>query len=306
MRNAFVDTLFQLARKDQRVVLLTADLGFGVLEEFAGAYPDRFVNVGVAEANAIGIATGLAEAGYIPYVYSIATFASLRPYEQFRNGPISHGLPVRLVGVGGGFEYGHNGLTHYGIEDIGVMRVQPALTTVVPADENQACTALEKTHDLPGPVYFRIGKNPGLVPGLEGRFCIGEVELVLEQGREVLLLGTGAICREVVRAGAQLEDHGIGATVGVVSSFLSGGFPKLAELLGQFSLVVTVESHYMVGALGSFIAEVMAESGGSGRLLRCGISSIPDGRSGSEAYLNEINGISSQAVLRKVREALGK
>src|SRR5437588_2280331 len=127
MRDAFVGTLAELAERDHRVVLLTGDLGFGVLESFSERFPDRFFNVGVAEQNMVGLATGLAEAGFIPFVYSIVTFASLRPYEFIRNGPILHRLPVRIVGVGGGFEYGPQGASHHGLEDVGVMRVQPGI-----------------------------------------------------------------------------------------------------------------------------------------------------------------------------------
>ena len=109
MRRALASTLRELAGSDPRVILMTADLGFMVLEEFADTYPERFFNVGVAEANMIGLATGLAGSGYIPFAYSIATFASMRCYEQIRNGPALHDLPVRIVGVGGGFEYGSCG-----------------------------------------------------------------------------------------------------------------------------------------------------------------------------------------------------
>ncbi len=109
-------------------MLLTGDLGYMVLDVFSNRFPDRFFNVGVAEQNMVGIATGLAEAGYVPFVYSIATFATMRPYEFIRNGPVLHDLPVRIVGVGGGFDYGHNGITHFALEDYALMRAQPDMT----------------------------------------------------------------------------------------------------------------------------------------------------------------------------------
>src|SRR2546425_8822734 len=111
MRRAFAETLAELAKEDPRIVLLTADLGFMALEPFADAFPERFFNVGVAEQNMTGLATGLAEAGIIPFVYSIVTFAVLRPFESIRNGPVAHKLPVRIVSVGGGFDYGPNGIS---------------------------------------------------------------------------------------------------------------------------------------------------------------------------------------------------
>src|SRR5438093_8078761 len=128
MRTAFVRTLTDLAARDDRIVLLTGDLGWSVVEPFAERFPQRFFNAGVAEQNMVGVATGLAEAGFIPFVYSIVTFATLRPYEFIRNGPIQHRLRVRIVGVGGGVEYGSNGLSHYGLEDVAVLRAQPGIT----------------------------------------------------------------------------------------------------------------------------------------------------------------------------------
>src|SRR5215207_10205432 len=106
MRPQFAQGILELADRDDRVVLLTGDLGYTVLEPFAERFPDRFYNVGVAEQNMVGLATGLAEAGFVPFCYSIATFGTLRPYEFIRNGPLAHDLPVRIVGVGGGFDYG--------------------------------------------------------------------------------------------------------------------------------------------------------------------------------------------------------
>src|SRR3954468_8868154 len=149
----------ELAAQDERILLLTGDLGFMALEPFSERHPKRFFNAGVAEQNMVGLATGLAAVGFIPFVYSIATFASLRPYEFIRNGPILHQLPVRIVGVGGGFEYGTAGPTHHGLEDIGVMRLQPGLTVVAPADHLQAREVFMQTWNLPGPVYYRIGKD---------------------------------------------------------------------------------------------------------------------------------------------------
>src|SRR5207248_3430954 len=159
VRIAFARTLGDLAEKDGRILLLTGDLGFMALETFSDRHPQRFVNVGVAEQNMVGLATGLAEAGFIPFCYSIVTFASLRPYEFIRNGPIQHRLPVRIVGIGGGLEYGPNGLSHYGLEDVAVMRAQPGITVIAPSDHQQARSAVLASWELPGPIYYRLGKD---------------------------------------------------------------------------------------------------------------------------------------------------
>jgi transketolase len=306
MRRHFALTLEDIARADPRVVLLTADLGFGVLEDFARAYPDRFFNVGVAEANMVGLATGLAEAGYIPFMYSIATFATLRPYEQLRNGPILQRLPARLVGVGGGFEYGINGLTHAALEDFGVMRLQPAMQVIVPADEAQAVNALRATYDAPGPVYYRISKRQELrLPGLEGRFRLGRTETILE-GDDALIASIGAITDEALAAAELLRDEGIRATVAVVSSFNPAPVEDLKALLARFPAAVTVEAHYATGGLGSLVAELIAESGINCRLQRCGVFALPGAVSGSEGHMNQLHGIDREGIASALRRVLGR
>ena len=174
MRKAFVSALIEMAEQDPRILLLTSDLGFMILEPFIERFPDRFFNVGVAEQNTVGIATGLAEAGFIPFCYSIVTFATLRSYEFIRNGPILQKLPVRIVGTGGGYEYADAGPTHHGLEDVAIMRTQPGMMVVTPADHAQTRTALLSTWNEPRPIYYRLGKDDSyLAPGLDGAFRAG-------------------------------------------------------------------------------------------------------------------------------------
>src|SRR3990167_172599 len=145
MRAEFIHTLVELAQKDPRIVLLSGDLGYTVIEPFVERFPKRFFNIGVAEQNMMGIASGLAEQGFLPFAYSIVNFAALRPYEFIRNGPILHQLPVRIVGGGGGVEYGAVGIAQYGLEDVAVRRIQKGMRVVVPGDVSQVRSALKKT-----------------------------------------------------------------------------------------------------------------------------------------------------------------
>jgi transketolase len=288
-------------------MLLTGDLGYQVVEPFAERFADRFINVGVAEQNMVGIATGLAEAGFIPFCYSIGTFASLRPYEFIRNGPILHGLQVRIVGVGAGFDYGVNGLTHYAIEDVGVMRIQPGLTVIAPADYEQARTSLLATWDLPGPTYYRLGKDEQTtVPNLQGAFELGRARLVCE-GEDLLIVVMGSVASEAAAAARALAAHGISAAVAVVASFNPSPTEDLARLLARFPVAMSVEAHYVVGGLGSLVAEVIAERGLGCRLVRCGVQRTPHGTSGSTRFLQEIHGITAgrltQTAVQTLREA---
>ena len=304
MRAAFVQTLTELAARDPRLLLLTADLGYRALEPFAEAHPGRFFNVGVAEQNMVGLATGLAEAGFIPFVYSIVPFAVLRPYEFIRNGPIQHRLPVRIVGMGGGLEYGSNGLSHYGLEDIAVMRVQPCLTIIAPADGQQTRTAISETWNLPGPIYYRLGKDDkAVVPGLDGRFELGKVQH-LRQGSDLLMIAMGSVATEAAAAAQALADRGVSCSLVIVASVSPAPVDELAALLARHPVALTVEGHYRVGGVGSLVAEVIAERDLRCHLVRCGVGSLPNGITGSQRYLQQLCGLSADKLVETAMAAV--
>jgi transketolase len=303
VRDEFIAELAQLAEDDERVVLLTADLGYLVLDRFSSRFPDRFFNVGVAEQNMLGIATGLAEAGYIPFVYSIATFATMRPYEFIRNGPILHRLPVRVVGVGGGFDYGHNGITHFALEDYALMRSQPGIEVVSPADSAQARAALRGTHDVPGPIYFRIAKQGPPIPGLNGRFRNGQAEIIGD-GIDLALVATGSIAGEAQQALDLLADVGVSATLAIVSTFNPSPVDQLAALLERVPLAISVEAHYLNGGLGSLVAETIAERGLGCRLIRAGVTEVPRGLTGSQRFLEDHFCLSAPRLVATAQAAL--
>lgn len=304
MRKTFVRTLADLAEKDERILLLTGDLGYTVIEPFAERFPRRFFNVGVAEQNMIGLATGLAESGFIPFVYSIATFVTMRAYEFIRNGPLAHGLPVRIIGVGGGFEYGHAGFTHFGVDDIGVLRMQPNLTVVAPADHEQAASTLRATWQDRGPIYYRLGRDDAnTVPGLNGRFDRGRGQRIKE-GRAILVLAMGAIARQAEEAVRQLETLGIDAGLVIIDTVNPPPVEHLQQALAEVPVAMTVEAHYVVGGLGSLVSEIVAERGIPCRLVRCGVSTMPLGRVGSEAYMTGQHGVSTQAMVDSAVRAL--
>jgi transketolase len=299
VRNAFIGAVQELAEKDPRIVFLTGDLGFMVLEPIAERLGKRFVNVGVSEQNMIGLATGLAEAGHVPFVYSIGTFASMRAYEFIRNGPLLHSLPVRIVGVGAGLDYGHNGVTHYALEDVALMRAQPDMTVIAPADPAQAVAAVRASSAIEGSVYFRIGKTNTAIPQLNGSFELGRLALIGE-GADVAIIALGSIASEAVMARELLEQQGIDATVGVVSSVQPAPIDDLVKLLAARPLAVTVEAHYRTGGLGSLVAEVIAEHGLRCRLERRAVEEMPRGVTGTLPFLNDVHRLSARALAAAV------
>jgi transketolase len=304
MRTAFIEELITLASADSRVVLLTGDLGWSVVEPFAQAHPTRFFNVGVAEANMASVAAGLAQEGYLPFIYSIATFSSMRCYEQVRNGAILQGLPIRVIGIGGGYAYGHAGPTHHALEDIAIARTQPGMTVMVPADPSQTRSVMRALVDLPGPAYLRIGKGGNAeVPGLRGRFALGRAEIVRE-GDQVLLLGTGSVVHEALKAADLLGARDVSAAVAVLAHVGFEASEGLALLLGSFPAVVTVEEGYVSGGLGSLVGEAVAERRLGCRLRRCGVHSVPGARGGSEAYLRGEAGLDAPSIANAAQSVL--
>jgi transketolase len=302
MRRAFIETLADLADTDDRILLITGDLGFSVVEPFADRHPNRFVNVGVAEQNMVGVATGLAEAGFIPFAYSIATFAALRAHEFIRNGPVLHDLPVRVVGVGGGFEYGTAGFTHHAIDDLATMRSMPRLLVLAPADAQQARAALKATWDRSGAVYYRLGKHEGTtVAGLNGGFEVGAVSKVRE-GADLAIIATGGISHEAVRA-AEMLDDGV-AAVHIAATLSPPPVDALLPILTRYRLVVTVEAHHTIGGLASLVSEVVAANGLGTRVIGCGISASDAFGSGSEQFLNEQGGIDAEGIAARIRASL--
>lgn len=296
MRQTFINTLAELAEKDERIVFMTGDLGFTVVEPLQKKIPDRFFNVGVSEQNMLGMSTGLAEAGYLPFVYSIATFAVLRPFEFIRNGAVMHNLKLRIIGIGGGLEYGAAGTTHHSIEDIALMRTLPGMTIVSPCDAAQTKTALEQTWDNSGPVYYRLGKDENYhVPELNGAFACGEFHQ-LREGNDLLFVCTGSITKEVLQACDQLTQQDLHCGVTLISHIGEEIRTELKQTLNQYRRVICVEPHGWNGGLGSFIAEIIAEHQLDCKLLRKGINRTYLEKTGSEKYLLEQYGLNSKQL----------
>lgn len=310
MRTAFIETLTALAASHPRIVLLTGDLGFGALEVFRSRHPRRFYNVGVAEQNMIGMAIGLAEAGYIPFCYSIATFATMRGYEFIR-AACANGAQIRVVGMGGGFEYGTAGWTHHALEDIAIMRALPRMQVIAPCDHRQAASALRATYLHEHPVYYRLGKDDlSELSGLEGHFDPGCPSWdAMNLGSGTLIVSTGAIALEVSQAIGMVEKMD-GATIEfrpdhcVVSAFNPGQAIDYTD----YELVITVEEHRRNGGLGSWVAEQMAERRTAARLVRIAADEdyLVSGLVGSTGWLRARHRLDAASIADQIREATGE
>jgi transketolase len=187
MRRAFSDTLVKVAKDDPKVIFLTADLGFQVFDDFIELFPERYINVGVAEAQLINTAVGLALEGWRPIAYSIATFATARPFEQIRFGIAYHNLPVMIVGAGGGFTYAKSGITHHAPDDLALMGTLPEMTIVAPGGPDEIRELMPQLLKLNGPSYLRVGKFGEPEIGHDSKIQLGHARKLLNGGKTAVI-----------------------------------------------------------------------------------------------------------------------
>ena len=305
MRDEFVRVLTELAESDPDLFLLTGDLGFGVLTEFAKIFPNQFLNVGVAEQNLSGVAAGLALEGKTVFTYSIANFNTFRCLEQIRNDICYHNLNVKIVSVGGGFVYGPLGISHHATEDLAIMRAIPNLTVVAPGDKIEAGLATKSLYDYEGPAYLRLGRGGEPKLHLEvPDFTLGKAIPLYEKG-EIVMLSTGGILVNVLEAREILLKAGIECSVFTVPTVEPMDVDLIEKLCRTVRLIVTVEEHIINGGLGSSAAEILAEyPNPSARLIRIGIRKGFTSEIGDQNYLRELNGLDPSSIAKKIRQAL--
>ena len=304
MRSQFLSTLTQLATAHPEILFLTGDLGFGVVEQFSNTCPNQFLNMGAAEQNMVGVATGLARRGFVPFTYSIVNFSVLRPLEFIRNGPVAHGLPVRIVGVGPGFEYGTNGPTHFGVEDIACLR-SFGLDILVPADIHRSQQLLEANWNAETPLYFRLSKDEKIsIPELEDAeghygFSILQRLETCDSHPRIALVCLGSLVAEGLRTRRLLAAEGISVELICVERINDQSMQLLAQTLSAYDQVVTAEAHSIRGGMGSAIAELLSESERPVAVKRLGIDSIPE-FIGRQAILDRACGFDADGMVSTI------
>lgn len=255
MRNSFINELIVLAKDNPKVWLLTGDLGFGVLEPFAKEMPNRYINAGVAEQNMTGMAAGLAHDGRTVFTYSIANFPTFRCLEQIRNDVCYHNADVKVVSVGAGVAYGSHGYTHFGIEDIAIMRALPNMHLICPADPHEARRAAHLAVATPGPFYIRLGKNgePCLHQG-PVNFQLGEI-IELFPAADITLIATGSVAFHAFKAAESSLAKGISVGMYSCPSLSPFDTARFADICRRSKVVITIEEHGPIGGLGAIVAD---------------------------------------------------
>ncbi len=305
MRNAFAKQVTELAQRDERVVLLSGDIGNRLFDDLKAKYPGRFFNCGVAEANLIGMAAGMAMSGLRPICYTITPFITYRCMEQIRIDVCYHHQPVIIVGTGSGLSYASLGATHHSCEEMGMLRLLPGLAVLAPADEVEVRGALKAALDQPHPVYIRIGKKgEPVVHKTEIDFQIGRA-ITVREGTDVCLLSAGTMLPAALDTAGLLAKENISAQVVSFHTIKPLDEATLTQAFQNFKLVVTLEEHSVLGGLGGSVAEWLADhSPARARLIRCGTADEFLHETAEQEEAREHFGLTAVAMAARIKAKL--
>lgn len=297
MRNAFASEVTALAAQNERVVLLSGDIGNRLFNDFKERCPGRFINCGVAEANMIGTAAGLALSGLRPITYTISTFTTLRCLEQIRLDICYHNLPVVVVGVGSGLSYSALNATHHALEDLAILRVLPNMTVLCPADQAEVRGALGAALAHDGPVYIRLGKKgEPTVHAQAPAFQIGRW-IRTREGTDVCLLAVGTMVSVAVEAAEVLAARGVSAAVFSCHTVKPLDEDVLTDAFQRYAVVASVEEHSVLGGFGGGVAEWLTERpAGRARFHRFGTADRFMYEAGEQEHARELFGLTPSAI----------
>lgn len=304
-REGFGEALVEAGSKDGKVVVLTGDLADSTrVAKFGQSYPERFFEIGVAEQNMMGIAAGLALSGKIPWVSSYATFSPGRNWDQLRVSVAYSEANVKVAGAHAGLSVGPDGATHQAMEDIAMVRVLPNMTVVVPCDSLETYKATLALTKLSGPSYLRFGREKTPVFTTNSTpFQIGRAE-ILKEGRDLTLIGCGALVYECLKAAEEMSSEGISAQVINCHTIKPLDAKTISHAAAETGAVVTVEEHQVTGGLGGAVAEVLAQH----YPVPQEFVGMPDhfGESGQPQELLEKWGMTSKTIIQKGKLALAR
>lgn len=301
MRNHLINKITEIAEKDKNIMLVTADLGFSVVENFKNKFPNRYINVGIAEQNMAAVAAGLALEGNTVFIYSIGNFPTLRCIEQIRNDICYHNANVKILAVGSGFAYGTLGMTHHATEDLAIMRAMPNMCVFTPCDSISAEAIAEDICKIQGPCYVRLerGGEP-IVFNKNEQFIIGELK-ELRKGKGVAIITIGTVINEALKATDELLKENKEISVYSVYSLKPINKEQILKIVENNQYIITVEEHQITGGLGSTIAEIIAENDVKTQLIRLGLHDEFTSVVGNQEYLRDVYKLDSKFIIKKIR-----
>lgn len=303
MRTAYLDTLYELANRDKRVYALISDNGAIVYDKYRRDFASQYLNLGISEANMLGMAAGMASCGKIPFAYTIGAFLAYRAFEFIRNDICLQKQNVKIVGTGAGEVYSALGPTHHSTEDLGGLRTLPHLTILCPASPLEVKKAAQAAYEQEGPVYLRLGTNkePEVYDN-DYLFKIGK-GVTLKDGKDITLIGTGSILKDILDAANKLQQEGITARVINIHTLKPIDKELIMKAIEETKKIITVEDHSVIGGLGSAVAEIIAESGKGVAFKRIGLHDFSKGY-GSYTQVKELNGIGIGQIIDSVKMLL--
>jgi transketolase len=304
MRDAFLRELTKQASEDPSVMLITGDLGFGVLTKYAKDFPDQFINAGVAEQNMTAMACGLAMEGYRVFTYSIANFTTLRCLEQIRNDVCYHDADVTVVSIGGGFSYGQLGVSHFATEDLAILRALPNMTVIAPNDPWEAEELARQLPQHKGPKYLRIDKGAAGLPVDIGSVTFGKARRVRE-GADITIICIGAILSEALAAAEALSVGGIEVRIVAIHTLKPLDKAEVLAAARETGGIITLEEHSIIGGLGGAVAETCLDAGAAPKVFsRMGLKDIYPSVVGDQNFLRTEYGMDARAVIAEVKKVL--
>ena len=294
MRTTFIETLTELARKDERIFLLSADMGFSVFESFMKEFPDRYYNTGIAEQNTMGIAAGLAATGKIVFVYSIIPFVTMRCFEQVRLDLAYNEMNVKIVGIGSGFTYGPLGSSHHAIEDISIMRSIPNMTVLCPGDPVETRELVLRSYEHVGPIYIRLGKNGE--PNIHQNKPLIQIgkSIEISTGNDLAIITTGNMLETGKRWVDEWKNEGKNARLISMPSIKPFDKKIIYDIIDMQIPIISLEEHSIIGGLGSSISEIIAEYGKPVKFFRLGINDHFSHIVGDQNFLRKKFGLYSK------------
>lgn len=307
MRDVFFDSLYNLAKRDKNIILITADTGAICHDEFKQNLSNQYINIGIAEQNMVGVAAGLAMSGKIIYIYAIIPFATMRCYEQIRVDLCCMHLPVIIVGVGAGFDYSTLGPTHHGTEDIALMRSLPGMTIYSPSDSLMADFLARVTYKQSGPKYIRLDRTgyPLIYKNVKD-IDVSNGFSLLKKGTDLYIIATGRMVYTALKVAKKLSTSSIHA--GVVDLFKIKPIDedKLCNVIKKARYVVTLEEHFVTGGIGSVIAEMLLTRMNAPVIKLIGMPNQFCRKYGTREYLQYLNKLDVDSVTVSIKRWIGK
>lgn len=305
MRNAFADEITKLGANDPRVVLLSGDIGNRLFDDFKHESPDRFFNCGIAEANMMSVAAGLALSGLRPVTYTITPFTTTRCFEQIRDDVCYHEAPVIIVGTGSGLSYAQLGPTHHSLEDLALLRSLPGMIVFAPCDAVELRLGLRAALLQDAPVYMRIGKKgEPIIHSEPPDFQLGRA-ITIRPGEHTCIISTGNMMAVAIEAADLLGQDGFSSRVESFHTIKPLDTSRLSDIFARYSVVAVVEEHSRSGGLGGSVAEwLVTQDGLRGQMLGFGTDDVFMHEVGSQDYARRKFGLTAENIARKMLERL--